>query len=119
MKRTCPGPGPGVQCPDAPQLEQLRSRMDEGANAAFKCPDGLHPTWMLDPEVECPWCEVERLRSDLREAAETLRGVGRAALVVKTTLDKPYPDDPAQTPWTRFMEAPARAAYTLGVRLSR
>ena len=70
--------------------------------------------------------ELQRLRArdekaayDLREAAETLRAVGKAALVVKPTLDKPYLDAPAQTPWSRFMETPARAAYNLGVRLSR
>lgn len=45
------------------ELGRLRTRMAEGANAAFKCPDGLHPTWMLDPQVECPWCEVERLHT--------------------------------------------------------
>ena len=66
-----------------------------------------------------PAVEMERLHADRSEAAEALRAVGKAALVVKPTLDKPYDDDPSQTPWSRFMEAPARAAYNLGVRLSR
>jgi hypothetical protein len=27
MKRTCPGPGPGVQCPDAAELERLHEQV--------------------------------------------------------------------------------------------
>jgi len=54
------------------ELEQMRARMAEGANAAFRCPEGLHPTWLLDPEVECPWCEVERLRPIEQRARDVL-----------------------------------------------
>lgn len=55
----------------------------------------------------------------LRQAADTLIDVGKKALVVKPSLDKPYPDMPAWTPWSRFMEAPAREAYELGHALLR
>jgi hypothetical protein len=55
-----------------------------------------------------------RERDLLRQAEEALRAVGKAAITVKTTLNKPYTDAPDQTPWSRFMDAPARRAYNLG-----
>lgn len=55
----------------------------------------------------------------LRRAAVALRAVGKAALVVKPTLDTPYPDRPEQTPWSRWMERPVRRAYNLGVEIPR
>lgn len=55
-----------------------------------------------------------RERDLLRQAEEALRAVGKAAIVVKPTLDKPYTDAPEHTPWSRFMEVPARRAYNLG-----
>lgn len=55
-----------------------------------------------------------RERELLEQAQEALRDVGKAAITVKTTLDKPYTDAPDQTPWSRFMDAPARRAYNLG-----
>lgn len=79
------------------EVEQLRSRMAEGANAAFKCPDGLHPTWMLDPSVECPWCEVERLRA--RDEA--------AKAVVQWWVDADGAGDRDEL--TRLLDALARA----------
>jgi hypothetical protein len=57
---------------------------------------------------------LDRHRDLLRQAEEALRAVGKAAIVVKTTLDKPYTDAPETTPWKRFMDAPARRAYNLG-----
>ena len=57
------------------------------------------------------------MRELLREAGGVLRAVGKAALVVKPTLNQPYPDAPETTPWDRFMEAPARRAYNLGSRI--
>lgn len=59
------------------------------------------------------------MRDLLEQAAAALKAVGKAALVVKPTLDKPYPDDPSWTPWTRFMEQPARTAYNLGAEIRR
>lgn len=53
----------------------------------------------------------------LRRASEALREVGKKALVVKPTLDQPYRDAPDQTPWTRYLEEPARAAYNLGCEI--
>lgn len=63
--------------------------------------------------------EIERLRALLAEAAEALVDIGKKAIVVKPALSKPYVDAPDLTPWTRFMEAPARRAYNLGVELRR
>lgn len=59
------------------------------------------------------------MRELLEQSAAALKAVGKAALVVKPTLDKPYPDDPSWTPWTRFMDQPARDAYNLGSRILR
>lgn len=61
--------------------------------------------------------EVERLREQLREAADALVAVGKAAIVVKPRLEEPYSDAPSTSPWTKFMEAPARRAYNLGSQL--
>lgn len=56
-------------------------------------------------------------RALLREASDALLAAGKAALTVKPTLDKPYRDAPEWSPWTRFMEKPARAAYNLGSKI--
>jgi hypothetical protein len=93
----------------APAMRELLRRVSVGQ---------LTPDEAVDVLLDWP-DRGDPLRTELREAAETLRAVGKAALVVKPTLDKPYSDDPSQTPWSRFMEAPARAAYNLGTRLSR
>lgn len=61
----------------------------------------------------------EELIALLRQAGEALRAVGKAAIVVKPTLDKPYSDAPQWTPWTRFMEKPAKRAYNLGSEIRR
>jgi hypothetical protein len=59
------------------------------------------------------------MRTLLRRAEEALRAVGKAALTVRPTLDQPYPDAPEWTPWTRFLEGPARAAFSLGFEIDR
>lgn len=59
------------------------------------------------------------LRAQLAEASHALRAIGKAAIVVQPTLDKPYPDDPRWTPWTRWMRDPTRRAYNLGILLRR
>lgn len=61
----------------------------------------------------------KELRDLLRQAADALVEVGKKALVVKPTLDKPYPDQPEWTPWTRFLGEPARNAYNLGHEIRR
>jgi hypothetical protein len=63
--------------------------------------------------------DLTQLRADLAEASEALCAVGKAALTVAPTLEKPYRDAPETSPWTQFMEQPARRAYNLGVRLRR
>lgn len=62
---------------------------------------------------------VEALRELLREASRALKDAGKAAIVVKPTLDVPYKDDPRWTPWTRFVEQPSRRAYNLGFEIHR
>lgn len=63
--------------------------------------------------------EIRELRADLLAAADALRVIGKAALVVKPTLEQPYRDEPRTNPWKRFMEVPTRNAYNLGVQLHR
>lgn len=50
-------------------------------------------------------------RALVERAERALRGVAKTALVVKPTLDQPYPDDPRWTPWTRWMEKDAHEAF--------
>lgn len=60
---------------------------------------------------------ITGLRAQLAETADVLRAVGKAAIVVHPALNTPYPDEPRWTPWTRWLEKPARRAYNLGVLL--
>jgi hypothetical protein len=55
----------------------------------------------------------------LEHAATALRDSAKAALTVKPTLTQPYRDAPDWTPWTRFVEAPTRAAHNLAVSIRR
>jgi hypothetical protein len=48
----------------------------------------------------------------LKEAHEALKEVLMALIVVKGTLDQPYPDRPEWTPWSRFVEP----AFKIGAR---
>jgi hypothetical protein len=55
MTHTCPGPGPGIRCPDAAELERLRDRVAGALNlppgasddrlvaAAFNAYGAAHP----------------------------------------------------------------------------
>lgn len=61
--------------------------------------------------------EAMRLDDLLDRAARALREVGKRALTVKPSLDRPYPDEPAWTPWTRFLGPAANAAYNLAVEI--
>ena len=74
---------------------------------------------VVSDELDAARARVAELEAELRTAAEVLCDVGKAALVVKTTLTKPYSDAPDQSPWSRFMESPARAAFNLGTQLRR
>lgn len=40
----------------------------------------------------------------LRETHEALKEVLKALIVVKGSLDKPYPEKPEWSPWTRWVE---------------
>lgn len=58
--------------------------------------------------------ELQRL---LTEAESALRELAKKCLVVKTALDKPYPDAPHLTPWTQYVQRPASRAYNLAVEI--
>lgn len=73
----------------------------------------------VELEVRDLHAERDQLRVRLREASEALRAVGKAAIVVEPTLAKPYADAPHTSPWERFMKAPAKRAYNLGLQIRR
>lgn len=58
-------------------------------------------------------------RALLVEAGEVLRALSLKLLAVKPTLNQPYPDALEYTPWSRFVEPHARAAYDLKDRIRR
>lgn len=55
----------------------------------------------------------------LADAAEALWACSKAALTVKPTLDVPYPEAPAWTPYTRWVELPAREAHDLCMKIRK
>ena len=54
-------------------------------------------------------------RELLEQAADALRNCAKSALTVKPSLDEPYPDHPDWTPYTRWVERPARSAHDLAM----
>ena len=69
-------------------------------------------------EAAAPAIEAEA-RELLTEAADALWESSKAALVVKPTLDTPYPDDPRWTPWTRWVEPKARRAHDVAMKIRK
>jgi hypothetical protein len=59
------------------------------------------------------------LRRLLTEAESALRELAKKCLVVKTSLDTPYPEAPDRTPWTQYVQRPASRAYNLAVEIRR
>lgn len=55
----------------------------------------------------------------LRQAAEALRKLAKACLVVAPTLKIPYSDAPRTSPWERFVHRPASDGYDLAVQIRR
>jgi hypothetical protein len=68
------------------------------------CPDPIHDRQPA-PELDD--------RELLEAAARALRSFTLCALTVRTSLDKPYTDDPRWSPWTRWLEPEARRAHDL------
>jgi hypothetical protein len=58
-------------------------------------------------------------RELLRQAADALWDCAKSALTVKPPLDQPYPDYPEWTPYTRWVERPARQAHDLAMVIRR
>ena len=54
-------------------------------------------------------------RELLQQAADALWNCAKSALTVKPSLDQPYPDYPEWTPYTRWVEQPARRAHDLAM----
>ena len=80
-----------------------------------------HPDAVLLTREE--WLDLratyERYEALLVEAAATLKAVYIAGLTVQKSLDKPYPDDPRWTPWTRWMGQPCRDAHDLRAKIKK
>ena len=58
-------------------------------------------------------------RELLRQAEQALWNCAKAALTVKPVLDEPYPDLPQYTPYTRWVERPAREAHDLAMAIRK
>lgn len=58
-------------------------------------------------------------RELLEQAADALWKCAKSALTVKPSLDQPYPDAPEWTPYTRWVEQPARRARDLAVAIRK
>lgn len=54
----------------------------------------------------------EQLVEALRACQKSIGDLRTAFIVVEGCLDKPYPDDPRWSPWTRFVQRPWNAAAT-------
>ena len=54
-------------------------------------------------------------RELLQQAADALWNCAKSALTVKPSLDQPYRDAPEWTPYTRWVERPARNAHDLAM----
>lgn len=55
----------------------------------------------------------------LDRVEEALTNIATAVLAVAPSLEKPYPDDPRWTPWTRFVERPGNEAINAREALRR
>jgi hypothetical protein len=54
-------------------------------------------------------------RELLERAAAALWNCAKSALTVEPSLSQPYPDAPEWTPYTRWVERPAREAHDLAM----
>lgn len=73
----------------------------------------------VNPIVNELLAEIGEQRGLLTRAGEALRKLALATIVVKPTLDRPYPDRPDATPWTLWVHRPARIAYDVGTAIRR
>lgn len=55
----------------------------------------------------------------LKRAADALWNSSKAALTVEPVLKVPYPDDPRWSPWTRWVERPAREAHDAAMAIRK
>lgn len=58
-------------------------------------------------------------RELLQQAADALWNCSKAALTVAPTLRVPYEDDQRWSPWTRWVERPAREAHDLAMTIRK
>jgi hypothetical protein len=55
---------------------------------------------------------VRQIEEALRACQKSIGQLRTALLAVEPALDKPFPDDPRWTPWSRFIDRPWRSAAT-------
>jgi hypothetical protein len=58
-------------------------------------------------------------RELLQRAADALWNCAKSALTVAPSLSEPYPDHPEWTPYTRWVERPAREAHDLAMAIRK
>ena len=58
-------------------------------------------------------------RELLEQAASALWNCAKSALTVEPALSQPYPDAPEWTPYTRWVERPAREAHDLAMMIRK
>lgn len=124
-----PPPGP----PNPPMLCHM-PKGHEGPHSNERRPGTLSRRWegdarpvssasavtLLERAAVDSGDSTERVADErLAEIADALVAIGKACLVVAPTLRKPYPDDPTQNPWDKFVHDPAKRAYNLGHDLRR
>lgn len=95
---------------DQPQrLPDLRAQLDEATYRGDR----------LEGQLEDARAECGQARALLQQAADALWNLSKTALTVKTSLDQPYPDAPGLTPWTRWVERPARQAHDVAMAIRK
>jgi len=103
-------------------LEALAARTATGQGGNRLSRDAAKWAAVVALEAAAPAIAAQAAAAErelLAEAADALWACAKAALTVKPTLDVPYPDRPEWTPWTRWMERPAREAHDLRMKIRK
>jgi len=70
-----------------------------------------NPVLHLQPQVR-----EKQLEEALEEAHHAIKETAKVLIAVRPALEKPYPDDPRWSPWTRFLDRSERSPWTLLVK---
>jgi len=117
-----PPPTPGRAAPDAAAL--VRAVREAWDKEFYGTPETYIDVRQAQTAVDtvlaaiaaAPACPCGGL---LKRAADALWACAKAALTVEPTLKQPYPDDPRWSPWTRWVERPAREAHDTAMAIRK